>query len=110
MNQLDLNLSRKLRDDGMALAAEAETDEWKDRAYAAIVSVARSKLTVHVDDVCEVFAEEPEHANCWGSIWRRAVNAGILRPFGNFKPCSSPRKHARMAPVYQSLIWSKENS
>jgi hypothetical protein len=104
--QLDLFAqARKRRDAGMALAADAEREEWKDRAYAALVSVARRSRLVHVDDLLSEFTEEPEHPNAWGSVWMRAVRSGVLRHSGCVRPCKChPRKNAHQYPIYQSLV------
>lgn len=96
-----------LRDAGMELAGAAQDAAdagWGERAYRAIVAVARSQSTVHVDDVLRVFTEEPEHPNAWGSIWRRAIGDGVIVRTGTVRESVEPRKHRHCYPIYASLI------
>jgi len=96
-----------LRDAGMELAGEAQDNAdagWGERAYRAIVAVARSQPTVHVDDVLLVFADRPEHPNAWGAIWARAIRDGVIGRTGTVRETRDPRKHRHCYPVYASLI------
>lgn len=95
------------RNVGMQTAAEAQGDAWAADAYAAIVSVARRQLIVHVDDVLKVFHRQPEHYNAWGAVWMKAIRQGILRRTGTVRPCKAhSRKHAHQYPVYASAIYA----
>ena len=98
----------KLRDAGVELAASAQEEKspgWSARAYAAILTVARSKPTVHVDDVLAQFEEKPAHPNAWGSVWVRAIREKVLARTGRVAPCvRDAGKRAHNYPVYQSLV------
>jgi len=97
-----------LRDQGMAIAAHAQERDapgWSGRAYAAIMIVARSQPTVHVDDVLKIFTEHPSHFNAWGSVWQRAIKDGILARSGQFRQTRHGKKHSHQYPVYLSLIY-----
>lgn len=114
MNQLAFSL----RDEGMALAAEAQDldlPDWRRSALAAIETVARRQPTVHVDDVAryvEGWLPEPNHPNVWGTVWLSAIRKGFIRRSGEVRPAGasySPHahKHGRAYPVYASLLHSE---
>ena len=95
------------RDDGMARAAEAQEREvagWGERAYQAIVTLAHARPTVHVDDVLGIFDEPPQHPTAWGTVWSRALKAGIIERSGMTRQSRDPRKHRHVYPVYRSRV------
>jgi hypothetical protein len=97
-----------LRDSGMALASQAQEHErpgWGERAYQAIVAVARLRATVHVDDVLRIFREQPEHPNAWGSVWQKAIRDGVITRSGTVRETQDRRKHRHRYPVYASAIF-----
>ncbi len=97
-----------LRDVGMGLANAAQESAdpgWADRAYLAITAVARSSPTVHVDDVLVIFPDRPEHPNAWGSVWLRAIRAGVISRTGMVRGTGDRRKHRHQYPVYRSEIY-----
>ena len=98
-----------LRDDGMALAAEAEdrsSPEFRDIAYRAILNVASRQPTVHIDDVLAECKIRPLHPNAWGSVWTRAIKAGIIRSSGISRRCAVDiKKRKHVYPVYESTIF-----
>ena len=102
----------ELRDRGMAVAEAAQERDapgWSDRAYAAIVRVARAQPTVHIDDVRLVFDEEaPGHPRAWGAVWARAIRDGVIEPTGMVRKTTDPRKHCHPCPVYRSLVYGAE--
>jgi len=96
---------KELRDEGMVLASEAEERDnigWSNRAFAAIVALARVKDEIHANDLNGF--ERPKHHNAWGSVWTRAINDGIIEWNGALRKASAPQKHARLYRVYRSLI------
>lgn len=99
----------QLRDTGMALARIAQDDkapEWAALAYEAILKAARSKETVHVDDVLAIFKVVPHHPNAWGSVWMRAIKAGVIERTGMVRPClSDTGKHKHQYPIYRSMVY-----
>ena len=96
------------RDRGMARAegTQAAADPtWALRAYEAIVSIAKRKSSVHVDDVLETFQVAPKRPNAWGAVWMRAIRNRIIERTGLSGPCKTdPKKHAHQYPIYRSLI------
>ncbi len=101
-----------LRDRGMAIANAAQERDapgWSNRAYAAIVRVARAQPTVHIDDVRLVFAEKaPGHPRAWGAVWTRAIKAGVIETTGTVRKTTDRRKHCHPCPVYRSLVCGAE--
>jgi hypothetical protein len=96
-----------LRDSGMAIAGEAQercAPGWAERAYQAIVAVARFRPEVHVDDVLLIFREQPEHPNAWGAVWSRAIRDHIISRTGVMRETNDRRKHRHRYPVYASQI------
>lgn len=96
---------------GMATAAAAQEDDapgWGERALQAIIAVALSQPTVHVDDVLAIFSEQPAHFNAWGGVWVRAINDGVIARTGTVRPCKDAKKHKHNSPVYRSLICGGE--
>ena len=98
-----------LRDTGMTIANEAQERDapgWSDRAYRAIVMVARYRPEVHVDDVLAIFREQPAHPNAWGAVWQRAVRERVISRTGRLRETQDRRKHRHQYPVYRSEIFA----
>jgi hypothetical protein len=98
-----------LRDAGMMTAAEAQEHEqpgWAERAYQAIIAVARQRASVHVDDVLRVFPEQPAHPNAWGSVWQKAIREGVITRSGTVRETQDRRKHRHQYPVYLSAVFA----
>lgn len=102
----------QLRDAGMSLARIAQDDkapEWSGLAYEAILRVARANETVHVDNVLTIFKLAPHHPNAWGSVWMRAIKAGVIERTGLVRPClTDTGKHKHQYPIYRSRVYRKE--
>lgn len=97
----------RLRDTGMALAAEAQDNavpNWSALAYMAILAVARVQDTVHQNDIAKIFPHQPAHPNAWGQPWRRAIKDGAIERTGELRACEDARKHRHNSPVYRSRI------
>jgi len=100
--------ARTLRDDGMSRAADAQERErpFKDEAYAAILRVATRQPEVFVDDVLRECPARPEHSNAWGSVWQRAIRAGVIARTGRVAPCRTDAgKHCHQYPIYRSNLF-----
>lgn len=107
-DQLDLFSGSDLRDIGMSLASEAQEDEtpgWGERAYAAIVGIAKTQPTVHVDDLLREFREKPRHFNAYGAVWLRAIRDGVITRTGTARPTADRGKHAHVYPIYASNLY-----
>jgi hypothetical protein len=118
MHQLS---AEQARDVGMALASAAQkrkSSPWVDAAFQAIKCIAITQATVHVDDVAQAISgwlPEPEHANAWGSVWRKALRHGLIARTGEVKGAGTSfpahaHKHARAYPIYRSLIFPGNQS
>jgi hypothetical protein len=97
------------RDRGMRLAADAEDRSnpgFSEAALAVIRAVAGRQEFVHVDDILPA-GLRPDHPNCWGAVWLRAIRQGIIERTGTIRQCRSDAgKHAHSYPVYRSRIYS----
>jgi hypothetical protein len=100
------------RDAGIEKAFEAQDRKdpaWVERAYNAIVEIAKRSETVHVDDVLSTFSNPPRHPNSWGAVWMRAIRNGVIARTGTARPCTiDPKKHAHNYPVYRSLVLERQ--
>lgn len=106
LDMLELIEARKLRDEGMALAAHAQGQRWSDMAYAAIKAVAQRQVHVSINDVLREGTPEPVHPNAWGHVWLRAIREGIIQRTNQTVLCTvHKRKHAHRYPVYFSRIY-----
>jgi hypothetical protein len=102
-------LAEDLRARGISLADKVERATepgWSEKAYLAIVTVAKRQATVHVNDVVEIFDQMPKHPNAWGAIWSRAKRDGVIAHRGDPpRKCADVRKHRHLSPVYRSLVY-----
>ena len=98
--------AKRQRDAGMELAA-AHADDFCELAYACLIRVARRQIHVHVDDLLlELDGRRPSSPNAMGSVWVRAIRAGIIQRSNQVRPCKTdPKKHAHQCPVYFSRIF-----
>lgn len=94
---------------GMQLAlehAEAEQPAWGEIAYRYLLRFAERNYEFQSEDVSdaanvdESFPKPPTD-RAWGSVYRRASKAGVIRQCGTAK---SRRRHASICPRWVSLI------
>jgi hypothetical protein len=105
-----VELAAELRNRGMSLAQWAQDSKsacWSERAYEAIVAIARLSPTVHVDQVLAIFDDKPVHHNAWGAPWHRAIKDRVIAHSGRVKPSADISKHRHQSPVYNSLIYGR---
>ena len=70
--------AKRQRDAGMQQAA-AHADDFCEFAYACLLRIARRQIHVHVDDLLlELDGRRPSSPNAMGSVWVRAMRAGII--------------------------------
>jgi hypothetical protein len=104
-----LTLPFALREAGMSLAAAAQeraSPGWSDRAFAEMRRLARQQETVFTDDLTPFLEQDPApHFNAIGSIWLRAVKAGIIERTSATRWSTDPKKHAHACPVYRSMVF-----
>lgn len=105
-NNMSINKGRKLRDDGMSEAVDAEGNQWASMAYKVMCLIAKTQPTVHVDDVIGAVGQ-PDHPNAWGSVWMRAIKNGVLQRTSETRQTADPLKHAHRYPVYASNLYQE---
>lgn len=109
----ELEQAERLKRRGMELASVAQeliAPGWADRAYLALLKIARENPTVHIDQFLTAFTEQPSHPNAMGQIWRRALKEHIIVHSGRVKPCSvDARKRAHSYGIYMSLLYRRTN-
>jgi hypothetical protein len=91
-------------------AKAAAAPGWAERAYQAIVAVARFRPTVHVDDVLLIFTEEPRHPNAWGLVWIRALRNHVISRTETMRETRDRRKHRHRYPVYASQLFGRRQA
>jgi len=102
--------NRVAREAGMAAAATAAGEAWREAALAAIRRIARRQREVFVDDVRAIFREPPPNGDerAWGQVWRNAIRAGIIEPSGKHRDSARAKElgfATRPYPIYRSLIF-----
>lgn len=105
-----VEMAQQLRDRGMSLAElaqDAASPCWSERAYEALVAVARMSPVVHVDQVLAAFDDKPVSHNAWGSVWMRAIKAKVIVHSGRVMPSRDVAKHRHNSPIYTSLIYGR---
>lgn len=96
------------RDAGMATAAAAQGALFAETAYALLVSLARRKEFVHIDDMLREAPLKPVHFNAWGPVWYRAIRAQVIEHSGRVAPCTADAgKNAHSYPIYRSLVYGQ---
>lgn len=108
-DQLTITHARQLRDEGMARAgdhAERVTPQWLDTAYAFLLNFATTHQTFISEDVSDASKVwgmvQPPTDRAWGSVYVRAVKAGIIVQDGAGR---SRRRHASICPMWRSLVF-----
>ncbi len=106
-----VDLAEDLKQRGMFLAQVAQefvSPLWHERAYAALVTLARMSPTIHIDEYLSAFPEKPSHPNAFGAVWQRAIREHVIVHSGRVKPCTvDPTKHKHQSPVYLSLLYRR---
>lgn len=108
-SQLDIDFDRAARDDGMRQSlehAEAVCSNWAELAYLFLEQYARKHASFISEDVSDASKEwgmvQPPTDRAWGSIYRRAANAGLIAVDGIGR---SRRRHASICPKWRSNIY-----
>jgi hypothetical protein len=105
-----VELAESLRDRGMSLATDAQEAKaplWSERAYAALLRVARRQEKLFTDDVRRELQEDPAHYNCWGSIYMRAIRDGVITRTAETRHSAIPSLHRHRYTVYASNIYGR---
>src|SRR5690348_8431813 len=89
----------ELKTRGMELADASEGSEWKDRADAAIRSLAASGEEFTAEDV-RARAGDPSRPNAFGARFSSAAKRGLIRRVG-FRNSSRPTLHSHPVAVWR---------
>jgi len=81
------------------------SQEWKDKAYAAVVKVAESMPEFTPDDIWESGLEKPVEARALGGIMQSVKSSGIIEKTGRVTPTRQKESHATDVTVWQSNIF-----
>ena len=98
---VDLFTAIDLREMGMALADEAEPDQWKLAADLAIEILARGGERFTAEDVRRL-AGDPLHPAAFGPRVQAAVREGLIECVG-FTTGERPLSRARVLRVYRGV-------
>lgn len=91
----------ELRDEGMARADEAEHEEWKVRADAAISDLAPG-CRFTADDIRTVVGD-PSRPKAMGSRLMYAARRGLIVDTGTVRHSERPVAHARKLTVWERV-------
>lgn len=103
-----VELAAQLRDRGMSLAELAQDTSsacWSQRADEALIRVARRMEFLFTDDLRRELNDDPEHFNCWGSVWMRAIKVGVIERTNETRHSAIPALHKHRYPIYRSNLY-----
>ncbi len=99
------------RDEGIERATGASSPIWRELAYRALVDLARTQPTVHIDDLMRVVSRPDDgHPNANGGIWLRAIRAGVIERSGEYVATALPGKRRHVYPRYTSLVYGQRKA
>lgn len=81
------------------------SQEWRDKAYAAVMKVAESMPEFSPDDIWDFGLEKPVEARALGGIMRSAKASGIIEKTGRVTPTRQKESHAADVTVWKSNIF-----
>lgn len=89
---------RSLRDEGMALVDEHESEAWKDRARAMVRKLVTPGWVGLAEEIrfrlLDAGLDRPHSPNCWGSLTMWLIRNGYLEPLDQHRHPSDPKSHA----------------
>lgn len=104
--QDDLFAAYAAAEQGMAQADANADQAWKQAAEAAVLHVARMRVTFTADDVwrqiCLSTGVETHEPSALGPIFNRLRRQGVIKTTGEFAVSSRASRHA--APL---RVWTK---
>lgn len=107
--QLNLDLSRKLKNEGMQRAvdhANAVNKDWSEKAYAFLKEFIQKNTMFMTEDVryaSQGIVPSPPTQRAWGSIIRRAAVEGLIIR-ATIKAVKNIKAHGANASVWKSLV------
>lgn len=102
-------LGDELKMDGIALALENESGEWKARYTKLVPQFLKENYEFTGEDakiwMLNHGVGEPHTANVWSAMWRSAfIQSGFLVWTGRIKKRSNPQAHSSTVPLWRSLL------
>jgi hypothetical protein len=109
MIQLSMDLSKKLKEDGMQRAvdhANTVTTGWSEKAFDFLkgyIAINPLFMTEDVRYASQGIVPSPPSQRAWGYVIRRAVQEGLIFRH-DIKPVKNIKAHRANASVWKSLI------
>lgn len=86
--------------DGMFLADQAASQDWKDRWDNAIVALARTGQEFTTDEIRKIAGPPEDHPNAAGARLQVASRAGVIRATGGYRKSTRDTLHAHPLTVW----------
>lgn len=98
----------QLRDVALERVEQHAGEDWTERAYGVVWSVAKAKDIFQADDIHDrawvLDLPPPPDPRAWGPVMRKAIKAKICQPTGEWKKTDRSSRHAAPTRIYRSLI------
>lgn len=101
----DAAAARARRDEALARVDAHAPADWKARAQAVLVDVARRQPELIATDLWKAGLDAPHEPRALGAVLQRAVREGILAPTGRVAQTDRTKAHARPCAVWRSLLY-----
>lgn len=105
-----VDLAAQLRDRGASLAehhADMVSPLWSERAYKALLRVARRQEKLFADDVRAELNEAPASPNAFGAVWLKAIRDGVVTRTHETIHSREPRRHKHRYFLYRSNLYRR---
>lgn len=96
--------AKKARDAALAQVEANADDDWKKRAFAALIVIAKRQETLIANDLWEV-VERPREPRALGPVMMRGHKYGIVEPTSTYRPVPSAKSHAAPVRIWRSLCY-----
>lgn len=85
-------------------AADHAGDEWKERAFTALLRFTLSHRTFTIEELREASPEvgEPPDRRAWGQVPLRAARKGIIRKIG-WVEAKDPAVHGNAVSLWETI-------
>lgn len=99
--------AKSLRDDSLVKVEEHAPEDWKTRAWTALVEHLRRNEEFFAPDFWRVSGlEKPREARALGALIMRAAKEGLIAKVG-FRQSTDPRSHLCPRAVWRSTIYRR---
>lgn len=108
-NQLDLfdvSTAKQLKDEGQRKVIAHKNEEWARQVFDMIKRDLPIGWLGIAEDIRGIFIMyypeyTPTHSNAWGSVIKKAVNAGFLKETGKWRRSRSVKSRCARYPEYE---------